>query len=200
MGGKTIPISDRAATVKRQNKVSLTDWDKGVPSSATVAFDLLRDALSAIFGLSELKSCQLILPLPIFCHSEARSWSIPSEDPYEEAARQLLEQAPRSPEYVPEDHVPVYIPEPEHLRVQSFDTTTSRCPERILCSLRAEIAVLRREDLLSSKEGYGGLLLETEARRHEWQRQAVDDLAVQHIMRTQALEAGARVDTLEDTR
>ncbi|GKB28738.1 hypothetical protein Tco_0868139 [Tanacetum coccineum] len=47
-------------------------------------------------------------------HSEARSWSIPSEDPYEEAARQLLEQAPRSPEYVPEDHVLVYIPEPEH--------------------------------------------------------------------------------------
>ncbi|GJU14641.1 hypothetical protein Tco_1142607 [Tanacetum coccineum] len=48
---------------------------------------------------------------------EARSWSIPSEDPYEEATRQLLEQAPRSPKYVPdpielEDHVPVYIPEP----------------------------------------------------------------------------------------
>ncbi|GKE93671.1 hypothetical protein Tco_1574766 [Tanacetum coccineum] len=52
-------------------------------------------------------------------HSEARSWSIPSEDPYEEAARQLLEQAIRSPEYVPgpielEDHVPVYILEPGH--------------------------------------------------------------------------------------
>ncbi|GKF09992.1 hypothetical protein Tco_0044216 [Tanacetum coccineum] len=52
-------------------------------------------------------------------HSEARSWSIPFEDPYEEAARQLLEQAPRSPEYVPdpielEDHVLVYILEPEH--------------------------------------------------------------------------------------
>ncbi|GJV12918.1 putative reverse transcriptase domain-containing protein [Tanacetum coccineum] len=31
------------------------------------------------------------------------------------------------------------------------------------------------------------------------QRQAADDLAVQYIMRTQALEAGARVDTLEDT-
>ncbi|GJR83531.1 hypothetical protein Tco_0154316 [Tanacetum coccineum] len=45
--------------------------------------------------------------------------SIPSEDPYAEAARQLLEQAPRSPKYVPdpmelEDHVPVYIPDPEH--------------------------------------------------------------------------------------
>ncbi|GJT67170.1 hypothetical protein Tco_1018650 [Tanacetum coccineum] len=52
-------------------------------------------------------------------HSKARSWSIPSEDPYQEAARQLLEQAPHSTEYVPdpmelEDHVPVYIPEPEH--------------------------------------------------------------------------------------
>nr|GEX67625.1 hypothetical protein [Tanacetum cinerariifolium] len=47
--------------------------------------------------------------------------SILSEDPYEEAAQQLLEQAPRSPEYVLdlielEDHVPVYIPEyPEDL-------------------------------------------------------------------------------------
>ncbi|GJS29810.1 hypothetical protein Tco_0490430 [Tanacetum coccineum] len=30
-------------------------------------------------------------------HSEARSWSIPSEDPYEEAAQQLFEQAPCSP-------------------------------------------------------------------------------------------------------
>ncbi|GJS23726.1 hypothetical protein Tco_0452358 [Tanacetum coccineum] len=29
-------------------------------------------------------------------------------------------------------------------------------------------------------------VLETEVRRHEWQRQAADDLAVQYIMRTQA--------------
>ncbi|GJU48197.1 hypothetical protein Tco_1217752 [Tanacetum coccineum] len=36
MGGRSIPISDRAATVHRQNKVSLTDWEEGVPSSATV--------------------------------------------------------------------------------------------------------------------------------------------------------------------
>ncbi|GKG38208.1 hypothetical protein Tco_0457431 [Tanacetum coccineum] len=41
--------------------------------------------------------------------------------------------------------------------------------------------------------------LETEVCRHEWQRQAADDVAVQHIMRTHALVAGARVDTLEDT-
>nr|GFA27240.1 hypothetical protein [Tanacetum cinerariifolium] len=48
-------------------------------------------------------------------HSEARSWSIPSEDPYEEAAQQLFEQAPQSPGYVPRDHVPVFVPEFEHL-------------------------------------------------------------------------------------
>nr|GEY02600.1 putative reverse transcriptase domain, ribonuclease H-like domain, aspartic peptidase domain protein [Tanacetum cinerariifolium] len=54
-------------------------------------------------------------------HSEARSWSIPSEDPYEEAAQQLLEQAPCSPKYVPdpielEDHVLAHILEhPEDL-------------------------------------------------------------------------------------
>nr|GEY12555.1 hypothetical protein [Tanacetum cinerariifolium] len=53
------------------------------------------------------------------CHE--LSATIPSEDPYEEAAQQLLEQAPRSPEYVPdpielEDHVPLHILEhPEDL-------------------------------------------------------------------------------------
>nr|GFC24911.1 hypothetical protein [Tanacetum cinerariifolium] len=45
---------------------------------------------------------------------KARSWSIPSEDPYEEAAQQLFEQAPHSPEYVLRDHVPVFVPEFEH--------------------------------------------------------------------------------------
>nr|GFC84121.1 hypothetical protein [Tanacetum cinerariifolium] len=44
----------------------------------------------------------------------ARSWSIPSEDPYEEAAQQLFEQAPHYLEYVPRDHVPVFVPEFEH--------------------------------------------------------------------------------------
>ncbi|GJU32647.1 hypothetical protein Tco_1176236 [Tanacetum coccineum] len=285
-------------------------------------------------------------------HSEARSWSIPSEDPYEEAARQLLEQAPHSPEYVPdpmelEDHVPVYIPEPEHpedlvpaedeaLAAEMRDIASSlhhslhplgtpsllpiplpapstsrradileadtpprkrlllttprpgcevgessaaaaaRQPgptmaHRVDCSfvdtmetrfrdterrmmtalemvnrrvsyqvdvrsressefhsrhhdaqkdraaVRAEIKVLRRERLayeqesmetrqaLARSEAHCRALearvtvLKTEVHRHEWQRQAADDLAVQHIMRTQALEAGARVDTLEDT-
>ncbi|GJU24224.1 hypothetical protein Tco_1162845 [Tanacetum coccineum] len=234
-------------------------------------------------------------------HSEARSWSIPSEDTYEEAARQLLEQAPYSPEYVPdpielEDHVPVYISEPKHpedlvLAEDEAPTPTLPLPapstsrradtpkadtpprKRLLlttprpgcevgessaaatarqpgptmahrvdgssvdvrsressefysrhhdaqkdrAAVRAEIEVLRRERLayeqesiqtrqdLARSEAYCRVLearvtlLETEVRRHEWQRQAADDLNVQHIMRTQALEDGARVDTLEDT-
>nr|GEW95708.1 hypothetical protein [Tanacetum cinerariifolium] len=41
-------------------------------------------------------------------------------------------------------------------------------------------------------------VLETHARRLEWQRQAANDFVVEHIMRTQALEVGARDDTLED--
>nr|GFA00541.1 hypothetical protein [Tanacetum cinerariifolium] len=42
------------------------------------------------------------------------------------------------------------------------------------------------------------VVLRTHARRLKWQRQAADDFAVEHIMHTQALEARARDDTLED--
>ncbi|GJT53832.1 hypothetical protein Tco_0988886 [Tanacetum coccineum] len=249
-------------------------------------------------------------------HSDARSWSIPSEDPYEEAARQLLEQAPRSLEYVPdpmelEDHVPVYIPEPEHpedLVPAEDEAPTPPLPPFFLSprirpphtraamrqmraaapstyhslllsgtppllpiplpapstSRRAnipEVDIPPRKRLLLTTPRPGGVrfgeesaafaaarqpgptmahrvvavavrefevlthtftmpkpvrtwlgleahcralearvtVLETEVRRHEWQRQAADDLAVQYIIRTQALEAGAHVDTLEDT-
>ncbi|GJR11835.1 putative reverse transcriptase domain-containing protein [Tanacetum coccineum] len=84
-------------------------------------------------------------------------------------------------------------------------------------AVRAEIEVLRRERLAYEQESIQTretlarseahcrtleariTMLKTEARRHEWQRQAADDRAVEHIMRTQALEARARMDTLEDT-
>nr|GEV80310.1 hypothetical protein [Tanacetum cinerariifolium] len=83
--------------------------------------------------------------------------------------------------------------------------------------MRAEIEVLRSERLayehegiqtreaLARSEAYCRALearvavLETHVRRLEWQRQAADDFFVQHIMRTQDLEVGARDDTLEDT-
>nr|GFC35219.1 hypothetical protein [Tanacetum cinerariifolium] len=68
-------------------------------------------------------------------HYEARSWSIPSEDPYEEAAQQLFEQAPYSPEYVPRDHVPVFVPEfeqPEDLVPAEDEAPASLLPPRFL--------------------------------------------------------------------
>ncbi|GKD74829.1 hypothetical protein Tco_1333111 [Tanacetum coccineum] len=292
-----------------------------------------------------------------FAHSEARSWSIPSQDPYEEAARQALEQAPRPLEYVTdpmelEDHVPMYIPEPEHpedlvpaekeapieayiievastptpplpppsflptlirpphtraamaqrravapstyhslllsgtsrllpipllapstsrradvleadmplrrrllltaptprfeveessaaaarqpgstmarrvdhsfvdivdTRVRDTKRRTMAAVEEDRAAMRAEIEILRRERLayeqesiktrqaLARSEAYSMALearikvLETQAYRHEWQRQDADDRAIEHIMCTQTLEAGARVDTIEDT-
>nr|GEX57242.1 putative reverse transcriptase domain-containing protein [Tanacetum cinerariifolium] len=280
-------------------------------------------------------------------YSEARYWSIPSEDPYEEVTQQLLKQAPRSPEYAPdpiklEDHVPVYIPKhpedllpaedeapieayipevayaptpllppsflsprirPPHTRAamdqmraavqstyhsllpswtpplipiplpvpstsrkaeiteadtpprkrllltaprhgceveESYAAATSRQPgptmarsvdysfvdtmetrfqdtERRMMTALEMVNMRERERLvyeqesiqiheaLARSEAYSRTLearvavLETQARRHQWRRQTADDFAVQHIIRTQALEAGARIDTLEDT-
>ncbi|GJW97845.1 hypothetical protein Tco_0179653 [Tanacetum coccineum] len=320
-------------------------------------------------------------------HSEARSWSIPSEDPYEEAARQLLEQAPRSPEYVPDpmelggicyqlyklepEHPEDLVPAEDEAPIETYITEVASAPtpplpppsflpslirpprtraamaqmraaapstyhpllpsgtppllpiplpapstsrradipeadtpprKRLLlttprprcevgessaaaaarqpgptmarrvdysfvdtvetrvrdterrmmaavevvnlrvshqadvhrressefysrhhdaqkdrAAVRAEIEILRRERLayeqesietrqaLARSEAYSRALearitvLETQARRLEWQRQDADDRATRHIMRIQALEAGARDDTLEDT-
>ncbi|GJZ54258.1 hypothetical protein Tco_0609143 [Tanacetum coccineum] len=210
-------------------------------------------------------------------HSEARSWSIPFEDPYEEAARQLFEQAPHSPDHKADESystihlsftTPIRnptivtfplptsstsrkadIPEADTPPQKRLLFTTPRSSGKVgesstaaaarrpgptietrlrdtkrrmmtaleLVNKRVTYQVLRRERLayeqesvqtrqdLARSEAHCRALearltvLETEACRHEWQRQAADDLVVQHIMHTQALEAGARVDTLEDT-
>nr|GEY97239.1 hypothetical protein [Tanacetum cinerariifolium] len=180
--------------------------------------------------------------------------SIPSEDPYEDAAQQLFEQAPHSSEYVPRDHVPVFIPEFEHpedlvsaeessaaaarrsgptmahgVDCSYVETRLQDTEKRMMAALelvnrkkdraavRAEIEVLRNERLAYEQEGIQTretlsrseahckalearvAVLETYARRLEWQRQAADDFVVEHIMRTQALEARAHINTLEDT-
>ncbi|GJZ13256.1 hypothetical protein Tco_0548486 [Tanacetum coccineum] len=218
-------------------------------------------------------------------HSEARSWSIPSEDPYEEAAQYFFDagttfsQAPTDSEplspralevemrdvasaYYHSVHpsgtpqlLPIPLPAPSSSRradVPEADApprkrlllTTPRPGEREIsyqvdvctressefctrhhdaqkdrAAVRAEIEILRRERLayeqesiqsrqdLARSEAYSRTLearitlLETEARRHEWQRQAADDLAaVQQIMRYPGLGSLERALTpLEDT-
>ncbi|GJY83952.1 hypothetical protein Tco_0497328 [Tanacetum coccineum] len=137
-------------------------------------------------------------------NSESNDLEYPSEDSFEEAARQLLE-APRT------------FSQNVCTRESSEFCTRHHDAQKDRAAVRAEIEVLRRERLayeqesmetrqaLAKSEAHCRALearvtvLETEVHRHEWQRQATDDLAVQHIMRTQALEAGARIDTLEDT-
>ncbi|GJX24895.1 putative reverse transcriptase domain-containing protein [Tanacetum coccineum] len=65
--------------------------------------------------------------------------------------------------------------------------------QRDRAALRDEVATLRRA--LEARVA----ALETQAYRHEWQRQDADDHATRAIMHIQVLEAGARIDTLEDT-
>nr|GEU76361.1 reverse transcriptase domain-containing protein [Tanacetum cinerariifolium] len=233
----------------QKNKGSLEAESIIRVASTKVANDRFREVLSVIFELSELKS-------------------IPSEDPYEEAAQQLLEQEPRSPEYVPDpielkNHVPAHIPKhpkdlvpaedeapieayipevtsaPTPPLPPSFISPQLRFPRltrrlrRGYCLLLSDLgvsgessaAVARQPgptmarsvdfsfvdtiETRESSEFYSRhhdaqkdcaavraeiearvAVLETQARRHEWQRQTADDLVVQHIMRTQALEAG----------
>ncbi|GJU76757.1 hypothetical protein Tco_1273827 [Tanacetum coccineum] len=64
----------------------------GDPYSVATYFGVLQIGIKsqAVFQLFQADSAVTYTSV----HSEARSWSIPSEDPYEEAARQLLEQAP----------------------------------------------------------------------------------------------------------
>nr|GFC96898.1 hypothetical protein [Tanacetum cinerariifolium] len=72
-------------------------------------------------------------------------------------------------------------------------------------AVRAEIEGIQSHEALARFEAHCRALearvavLETHACRLEWQRQAADDFAFEHIMRTQALEAGAHINTLEDT-
>ncbi|GJX10413.1 hypothetical protein Tco_0200272 [Tanacetum coccineum] len=160
-----------------------------------------------------------------FVHSEAQSWSIPSEDPYEEVARQLLEQSPTPPlplSFLSPRIRPLHTRAPiRQMRAAAPSTYHSLLPLRTppllpiplpapSPSRRADIPEAdtppqKRLLLTTPRTHYGPTLearitvLETEARRHEWQRQDADDHAVEHIMRTQALEARARMDTLEDT-
>ncbi|GJY21380.1 hypothetical protein Tco_0393946 [Tanacetum coccineum] len=100
-------------------------------------------------------------------------------------------------------------------RVEIKESSAATAGDRAI--VRAEIKILRRERLaykqesiktrqaLARFEAYSRALevriivLETQAHRHKWQHQDADNRATGHIMRIQALEAGARVDILEDT-
>ncbi|GJZ73933.1 hypothetical protein Tco_0638079 [Tanacetum coccineum] len=66
-------------------------------------------------------------------------------------------------------------------------------------AVRAKIEALARSEAYSRALEARVTVLETQERRHEWQRQDADDRVTRYIMRIQALEAGACDDTLKDT-
>ncbi|GJX95558.1 hypothetical protein Tco_0351356 [Tanacetum coccineum] len=101
----------------------------------------------------------------------------------------------------------------DHSFVDTVDTRVRDTKRRTMAAV--EVVNLRRlayeqesietRQALARFEAYSRALearirvLETQAYRHKWQRQDTNDRAIEHIMRIQALEAGARVDTLKDT-
>nr|GEY90122.1 putative reverse transcriptase domain-containing protein [Tanacetum cinerariifolium] len=153
-----------------------------------------------------------LLPIPLPVLSTSRKAEIPKADT--PSRKRLLLTAPRPGFEVGESSAAAAARQPGLTMARSVDCSFVKNMEtRFLeterrminalemvnmrkdrAAMRAKIEVLRKERLTYEQE-----MLETSARRHEWQRQNADDLVVQHIMRTQALEAGARIDTLEDT-
>nr|GFC13277.1 hypothetical protein [Tanacetum cinerariifolium] len=86
----------------------------------------------------------------------ARSWSIPSEDSYEEAAQQLFEQAPHSPEArIPKADTPhrnrplLATPRPSYVETRLQDTERRMMAALELVNLRVsyQVDVCTRESL-----------------------------------------------------
>nr|GFC82617.1 hypothetical protein [Tanacetum cinerariifolium] len=122
-----------------------------------------------------------LLPIPLSTPSTSRRAGIPKAD-----------TPPRNRPLLATPRLGCEVGESSAVAMRRPGPTMAHGKDRT--AVRAEIKVLRSERLAYEQE-----VLKTHARRLEWQRQAADDLVVQHIMRTQALEAGARDDTLKDT-
>nr|GFC59906.1 hypothetical protein [Tanacetum cinerariifolium] len=118
--------------------------------------------------------------------------------------------APYPPEYVPRDHVPVFVPEFEHpedlvpaegtppLLPISTPSTSRRAgiPEANAPPQNRPLLATPRPGCEVGESSTAAAKRQGPAMAHG--RQAADDFAVEHIMRTQALEARARDNTLKD--
>nr|GEV61046.1 putative reverse transcriptase domain-containing protein [Tanacetum cinerariifolium] len=176
------------------------------PPHTRAAMAQIRAAVPSTYHSLLPSGTPPLLPIPIHVPSTSRRAEIP------EADTPPWKRLPRPGCEVGESSAAVAARQPRPTMDRSVD-----CSFKDRAAVRAEIEVLRGERLayeqesiqtreaLARSKAYSKALkarvivLETQACRHEWQRQTADDLAVQHIMRTHALEAGACIDTLEDT-
>nr|GEW45812.1 reverse transcriptase domain-containing protein [Tanacetum cinerariifolium] len=159
------------------------------PLHTRAAMAQMRAAIPSTYHSLLPSGTPPLLPIPLHVPSTSRKAEIPEAGipPW----KRLLLTAPRPGCEVGESSAaaPARQPGP-----------TMACSDRV--AVRAEIEVLRRERLayeqesiqtrkaLARSKAYSRALeaqvtvLETQARRHEWQRQTADDFVVQHIMRS----------------
>ncbi|GJU10441.1 putative reverse transcriptase domain-containing protein [Tanacetum coccineum] len=102
------------------------------------------------------------------------------------AARQLGTTMTRRVDYSSVDTVETRVRDTERRMMAALEVVNLRLSYQVDVRSRESSAALEARVTV----------LETQAHRHEWQRQDVDDRATRHIMRIHALEAGARDDTL----
>ncbi|GJX17493.1 hypothetical protein Tco_0218325 [Tanacetum coccineum] len=166
------------------------------PPCTKAAMAQMRAATPSTYHLLISSGTPPLLPIPLPAPSTSRRADIPKADTPPQ--KMLLLTAPRP------------------RRESSEFYSRHHDAEKDRAAVRVEIEILRKERLayeqesietrqaLARSEAYSRALeawitvLETQVRRHEWQRQDADDHVVEHIMCIQALEAGARKDTLED--
>ncbi|GKB86482.1 hypothetical protein Tco_0958754 [Tanacetum coccineum] len=147
-----------------------------------------------------------LLPIPLPAPSTSHRANIPEAD-----------MPPRKRLLLTTLYLDTSIRSTERTNMAAIEVVNLRDAHDDRVAVRAEIEILRKEMLAyerQSSETHHALarfesqnraleariaVIETQAYRHEWQRQDADDHATRAIMRIQELEAGARVDTLEET-
>nr|GEY07134.1 hypothetical protein [Tanacetum cinerariifolium] len=123
-----------------------------------------------------------LLPIPLLVPSTSCRAEIPEADT--PPRKRLLLTAPR----------PGCEEDDDRLRDGQHEGQLPGIEERERLAYEQES--IQTREALARSEAYSRALearvavLETQACRNEWQRQTADDFAVQHIMHTQALEAG----------
>nr|GFB99746.1 hypothetical protein [Tanacetum cinerariifolium] len=144
-----------------------------------------------------------LLPIPLPVPSTSRRAKIPEADM--PPRRRLLLTAPRPGCEVGESYAAAAARQPGPTMARSVDcsfvdTMETRFRDTERWRMTALEMVNMRKDRTAVRAEIEArvTVLETQARRHEWKHQTADDFVVQHIMRTQDLEAGARIDTLQD--
>ncbi|GKA30667.1 hypothetical protein Tco_0716972, partial [Tanacetum coccineum] len=144
-----------------------------------------------------------LLPIPLPAPSTSRRADIPEADTPPQ--KRLLLTTPRPGCEVGESFAAAAARQPGPTMALRVDCSSVDTVETRRERLAYEQESIQTRQELARSEAYSRALearvtvLETQARRHEWQRQDADDRATRHIMRIQASEAGPRDDTLEDT-